>query len=624
MNEDEYYKEIPVITEYHWEYDDETNRVFISTKLYNVRLDEEESSVFIHIVNNSTVRDIVRNSGISQENVVSILKDFEDKGIISYRSRVPLIWEGEDGLSSMEREVNIVDVLLINPPLSGISRGDSSEDTNSSFPPGILCLIKWLVQHDYEVDALDLGADRMKKSEFLALLEKGKPRMVGISVVTERYVPAVEVARAVKEWNPETIVIFGGPHVSVMDEEAMHTGVVDIVVRGEGEMTLLELAETLLQNRGRPLHQIAGITYSADDRIHRTPDRPFPRNLDAHPFPIMNPPDLEKYGTSALLISSRGCPGRCVFCAARSLSGYAYRTRSAEHVVAEMRFLCYVLGYKMIGILDDTMVALPSRMIRICQYLIDSHFDASWSGDARADTVTPELLDLMAKAGCFFIHYGMESGDQSVLDSIRKGITVEQIRSAVKWTCEAGIFVKISAMIGHHTDTKESILRTIEFLKELAHYHVVATTSISTPYPGTYLYEHADELGVTILSKNWEDYTLLTPVLETKYLSRIDIKNSYQILRNVSMDTWKYANEWKEKARSLFKGGQKMPISTLKEGQYIVLTTRGNLTYAGEFIQETVVNGKKGIVVALGKGCKLAIWCDFDNIKDIFDGLGTG
>jgi anaerobic magnesium-protoporphyrin IX monomethyl ester cyclase len=425
----------------------------------------------------------------------------------------------------------MADVLLINPPHPGeFERFAKLFLSTVSFPPlGILYLAQWLQLHGYEVEVLDLAPKRIKKSEFLALLEKENPRMVGISVVTEKYTAAVEMARIVKAWNPETVVVVGGPHVSVMDEEALETGVVDIVVRGEGEMTLLELAERLLRNRGRLLDLIAGITYITNGKIHSNPDRPFLHDLDTLPFPAWSLLDFKDYTYPASLISSRGCPGRCVFCAARALSGYTYRARSAENVVAEMRYIRYALGHRGIGVSDDTMVSLPKRITAICNYLVNSHFDARWGCESRVDTVSPELLELMARAGCSFIQFGVETGDQKVLDSLRKGITIEQVRNAVKWAYERGMYIECYFMVGHHTDTVETMEKTILFAKELVdNYKVGIRVSRSIPYPGTYIYDHADELGVSILSRNWDDYTFFgIPVIKTPSLSREDIQNAF-------------------------------------------------------------------------------------------------
>jgi anaerobic magnesium-protoporphyrin IX monomethyl ester cyclase len=454
----------------------------------------------------------------------------------------------------------VKDIFLINPPHSGTydRLGKVLVDVTSAPALGILYLAQWLQLHGYEVEVLDLAPKRIKKSEFLALLEKENPRMVGISVVTEKYVAAVEMARIVKAWNPETVVVVGGPHVSVMDEEALETGVVDIVVRGEGEMTLLELAERLVRNRGRLLENITGISYrenSTNSTIHKNPDRPFLHNLDVLPFPARHLLPLSTYRHPYSMISSRGCPGRCVFCAARALSGYTYRARSAENVVAEMRYLRYILGYTGIGMEDDTMVALHKRMVKICNYLIDSHFDAHWTAQSRVDTVSPELLDLMAKAGCTFFQLGVESGDQNVLDAIRKGITIEQIQNAVKWAFDAGMLIKLTIMVGHHADTEESIQKTIAFVEELVQYQPAMYISINTPYPGTYLYEHADELGVTILSRNWDDYTLGVAVIETQHLSRVDIQNYFHTLREISYDSRKYMTRWRDGAKLWTQGG---------------------------------------------------------------------
>lgn len=211
------------------------------------------------------------------------------------------------------------------------------------------------------------------------------------------------------------------------------------------------------------------------------------------------------------------------------MAGSRYRPRSVASVIEEMRYLRQELHCSTVSIADDTLTALPRRLQEICQWLIETQFAGTWTCESRVDHVTPELLRLMVQAGCCAIQFGVESGDPAVLKAIRKGTTVKQIEQAVRWAKEADLKVKCSAIIGHHVDTPASIRMTIDFLARLQDtYGVTVALGINTPFPGTFLYEHASELGVRILAHDWSEYVFGRAIIETMHLSRAEIQRWYQ------------------------------------------------------------------------------------------------
>jgi radical SAM superfamily enzyme YgiQ (UPF0313 family) len=402
-------------------------------------------------------------------------------------------------------------------------------------------LAQVLLDGGHEAEIWDGHVEPLTRPSFVGRLEADPPDVVGVTVLTEFFPSAIQVAAAVKEWNPNVPVVFGGPHVTFRDMDPIQTGLVDVVVRNEGEQALLELVTSLSDGHFSRLDKILGITYREGDGgeggMRRTPSRPFEKDLDSLPVPDRSLVDLSLYKRQGVMISSRGCPYRCIFCSASAASGHRYRYRSPESVAEEMLFLSRDLGIEHVDIVDDTMTAKPDRTEAVCRILKSSGFDGSWSCSSRIDGVMPDLAGLMSKAGCSRISFGAESGDQEVLDSIDKRLTVEGIISAAHWVHQAEMGVKCSFIVGHHADTDLSIQRTIDFARSLKDECSADTPiGINTPFPGTFLNERAAELGVTILSEEWGDYSFNRCVIRTENLSEYEIQRWYnKALLDVSL-----------------------------------------------------------------------------------------
>jgi len=224
--------------------------------------------------------------------------------------------------------------------------------------------------------------------------------------------------------------------------------------------------------------------------------------LDSIPFPARHLlPDLKLYRPNAqsyrklpatTIITSRGCPFNCIFCD-RSTFGKKYRTHSAEYVVDEIQMLIEQFGIKEIWFVDDTFTIDKNRVMQICNMIMERNLDISWSCLGRVGTVTIEMLKMMKKAGCWMIAYGIETGNQEVMDYIKKGITLEQAEQAVKWTKEAGLLPKGYFMLGYPVDTLETIDETIAFARSLSLDYALFT--ITTPLPNTELFEICKSVG---------------------------------------------------------------------------------------------------------------------------------
>jgi radical SAM superfamily enzyme YgiQ (UPF0313 family) len=273
-------------------------------------------------------------------------------------------------------------------------------------------------------------------------------------------------------------------------------------------MTIVDLLDTLEKKDN--LKKVKGIVYRKNDKIIVTERREFIKNLDNLPPPAFDLlPDFKKYyrppawslhgKASAILVTSRGCPAQCTFCD-RAVFGNICRTHSAEYVMKIIRKLYYKYGIRHLRLNEDNLLLFRKKIEGICNAIIKEGLKITWSCFARADCVNSEILRLMKRAGCWQVSYGIETGEQKILDVEKKNITLEQIERAVKLTKKIGIRVIGFNMIGHPLETIKSMKKTIDFNKRIGVDDFKA--EFLTPFPGTELYYMAEKYGV--LDRDWK------------------------------------------------------------------------------------------------------------------------
>jgi radical SAM superfamily enzyme YgiQ (UPF0313 family) len=417
-----------------------------------------------------------------------------------------------------------IDVLLIFPPAPRFYTKKAFKVAEFSSPPLGLCYIAAILEKNgFSVAIEDMHIDQKNTKDVIDLVKKHKPKIVGISSSTPTYPNAKEIARYIRRSSNIPIII-GGIHATMMPRECLEDGF-DAVVRGEGESTMLELAEFLIRKRGN-LENILGISYRKREKSKHTPARPFIKDLDDLPFPARHLIDLKKYHQEGAIISSRGCPAKCIFCSCGAFSGRRYRFRSPENVVKEVEEMIDKFGVKQFEFHDDTMTVFQDRMKKICRLL--KPLGVEWGCQSRINAMDYKLAKIMCDAGCRAIQFGVESGNQKILDSIKKGITLEVVEKAVSAAKGAGIpNITCSFMIGHPEDTKKTVRDTIRFAKRLRKMGVITPISVLTPYPGTDIFEKRRKYGIKILSTNWDEYTFSRIVIETKNLKENDLRDLY-------------------------------------------------------------------------------------------------
>lgn len=363
----------------------------------------------------------------------------------------------------------------------------------NDYPPlGLGYLAAVLERDGHQVRIFDFSLDpRTPLEEDVQAVCAFDPHLVGITAMTSVYHSALETATLLKAYLGRPIVI-GGPHATVYPERILaESPVIDYVVRGEGEETIQELVR-ILCNKG-DLSTVRGLTYKVRGEVISNPDRPLITDLDALPFPARHLFDLKRYGLCtpdgqpmATILSSRGCPYNCSYCF-KGIVGRTYRQRSPENIIAEIRQVIDQYGIRNFYFIDDLFTIDVRRLEAITEQLIREKLDIRWQCLGRVDRVNADILRKMYAAGCRRIHFGIESGNQEVLQRIGKGIKLEQVRQAVRWAQEAGIHVKGYFMLGLPGDTEETMQQTVEFAAELNLDE--AMFSLTTPFPGTRLWD---------------------------------------------------------------------------------------------------------------------------------------
>jgi radical SAM superfamily enzyme YgiQ (UPF0313 family) len=307
--------------------------------------------------------------------------------------------------------------------------------------------------------------------------------------------------------------------VTTLPELTLIETALDSIIRGEPEMTALELAENL-QNKER-LRYVKSLSYRGNPTFVNNPARPYINNLDLLPFPARDLLKNDRYKMPiynrpyTLVITARGCPNNCSFCTANLYYGTKIRMRSPENVLAEVEEILKIHKIRDITFWADTFTFDRNYVLKICQGIKDRGLKFRWMCNARVDKVDLELLKQMKTTGCQIISYGVESGVQKILNHIGKNITLTKIRQAFAWTREAGIESAAHIIFGLPGETEETIKRTIKFVKEISPDYIQFYSAI--PFPGTRFYDEAAKKG-WITTKNWEDYELGKNIISTPHL----------------------------------------------------------------------------------------------------------
>ena len=426
-------------------------------------------------------------------------------------------------------------IYLVNPPYERIGPGYAfiKHITNRSPSLGLLHLAAQVRQHGFEPtiiesDILDLDFDGVAER-----IIEAAPPFVGITLFTVGVWGSARIARKVKQALPDTKVIVGGPHISSMGIETIKRfSEFDVAVQGEGERILVDLLNCF--EAGGDLTKVPGIIYRHAGKISVNPPNPLELVLDELPFPAWDllpkfphayKPAVYDYprGPVATIAASRGCPFHCKFCDT-STFGSKVRYYSPKKVFEMMQFLQKEWGVKHIMFVDDLFLASRQRTTELCELILKNNFKMTWTCDARVDTVKPDLLDLMKRAGCWQISFGLETGSDDMLRRMDKSARVEKSERAVNWSAEAGIRIKGLFMLGYPGETRETIQMTKDFVRRIP--MTIMNLTKFTPYPGSPVYREL--YGTTIRDDHWEKMNGMNFVWAPEGITVEELDRHYQ------------------------------------------------------------------------------------------------
>jgi anaerobic magnesium-protoporphyrin IX monomethyl ester cyclase len=402
-----------------------------------------------------------------------------------------------------------------------------------SFPPlGILYLAAVLEENGVEISVLDQPAKGYTLDETVKWIEKEDPDILGFSTFSVSGRTAALTSARVKEKNPNITIVFGNYYATFNPERILRKyPAVDIIVRGEGENTTIELLDCL--KRGDNLKKVHGISFrSNENSILSTPDRPLIKDLDSLPFPDRKLVDADYHSIIAganvapkkftSMISSRGCVFRCRFCSCTQFGRNIWRPRSVKNTMEEILFLASE-GYEQFIFADDSLTLNRKRVIELCRAMRKEKLEMDWLCEGRVDNCSYGMLWEMAKAGCRILFFGIESANQRILNYYNKRATPEQAKVAVKTAKKAGIDVIVgSFIVGAPDETKEEIRNTIEFAKKIP--IDIAQFNILGVYPGTDIWDEFESKGLLKGDDCWETGVAVSAICPTA-VSIMEVKS---------------------------------------------------------------------------------------------------
>ncbi|MHA1822075.1 MAG: B12-binding domain-containing radical SAM protein [Promethearchaeota archaeon] len=443
-------------------------------------------------------------------------------------------------------------------------------------PLGISYIGAVLREEGYQIEILDTFALDMSWKEVVAYIKGSKADIFGATCLTSTFKEVIFMAKIAKKYHPRSIFIVGGSHPTADPIGTLESTDIDIAVIGEGEETVRELAGYISQHYNfnrrydeqdeyfyEGLKGIDGIAFKyirisksqnggqnggmqsegtsvaggenqmemSRMRVIRNKDRALIKNLDDIPYPAYDLLPMHKYNPPpkfpyilpyTAIFTMRGCPYNCTFCAANIVWKRRVRFRSIENVKKELEILKSKYKIRYIWLNDSTFTIRRDFALKVMKLL--KEFDIKWACNTRVDYVSPALLKIMAYYGCNVIEYGFESGDNGTLRLLRKGITTEQIRRAVKWTRDAGILISGAFMMGLPNENRYLIKKTLEFAREIN--PDAFSLSILTPYPGTEIYKVLkEEKGLKIDFRKLKDPKHMIPIIDLPDMTSRELSN---------------------------------------------------------------------------------------------------
>jgi anaerobic magnesium-protoporphyrin IX monomethyl ester cyclase len=406
-------------------------------------------------------------------------------------------------------------ILLLNPPYQsakGYNReGRCTQEAgfwSTPWPPFSLAMVAAVLRDKHRIRILDCPAQRITRARLLDDIVRNAPQVVIAAVSTETIESDLEILGTIKKRALRTTILVFGIHATVFAADIIGTGAVDFVIKGEPEETARELIAAI--EAGSDAREVKGIAgRGASGETFSTEDRGYIQNLDELPFPAWDLVDLDRYRLPVsrrkfLIVNTlRGCPFRCSFCNTGVYYGTTARRRSVNNILDEIAFNIERHRVHDIFFWSDTFTLFRNQVQELGEGIIKKGLNIRWVANSRVDTVDPEILGLMRKAGCWLVSFGIESADDRILERCGKRITGEKIGEAVRWAKAAGLKTAGHFILGLPGETEATARATTRLAKtlglEFAHFYS------AVPYPGSALYDEALANG-WLWGKEWSSF----------------------------------------------------------------------------------------------------------------------
>ena len=400
-------------------------------------------------------------------------------------------------------------ILFFDPPTRlGVYLKTNVSIGALSYPSLTLATLAGNLKHRHKVRILDLDLVSNFYEHLFEEINSFQPDIIAASAITPTYFIVRNIMRKIKEKYPSIKTVVGGVHVTALPAEAIKDGCFDIITQGEGDAIILELLSA------GDIQEVGGIVYKepASGKMVRTLERKLVLDLNALPYPDWELFTLNKYKHSrlsarrnpvGLIETSRGCASQCNFCN-KLIFGSGHRVKEPKRVVDEIEYMLKC-GFKEIHIADDSFTQKIDRAKEVCIEIMKRNLKFPWAllNGVRVDMVDFDFFKLAKKAGCWQVGFGIESGDQGVLNQVNKNITLLQIKNAVNMAAKAGVDTLGFFILGLSGETEKSMAHTIGFAKSLP--LSMAKFDICIPYPGTPYYNELKSEG-RIKSQDWSKY----------------------------------------------------------------------------------------------------------------------
>lgn len=409
-------------------------------------------------------------------------------------------------------------IVLVSTPLT--LGGRYTEFGGVEFPLAVGYLASYIREFGFDVELLDYTPGGYSEEGYIESLKRAKPKVLGFSCTTPTVCNANKLAEIAKKVIPDIFIIIGGPHATAIPERTLvEFPAFDAVCIGEGEETFLEVCEHIKFNKS--LNGVMGTAHRAYGKIKVEDRRPLIKNLDKLPFPARDLVDFNRYKIAHVsrglsrkfmnimeIMTSRGCPNNCIFCAGHLNYGYSLRFRSCENITSEVKECIKKYGTEHITINDDTFTLHP-ELKEVCASF--KEMKITWDCLTRVNVVTKDILKMMVDSGCIRICFGVESGSPRILKLIKKNVTVEQIRRAFKWAHEVDVkLIDGAFMVGSHPDEDiEDIRMTVDLINEIKPNFWSFTVLV--PFPGTEVYRLMKEKNY-LKNENWDNFVMFGKV----------------------------------------------------------------------------------------------------------------